>query len=97
MSVKEKNINISTLQERLKKCGGHMLTQDEIKKKEDAMDQYDLEISFKYGDIKIKTMKDLRNLVRTFENTKQIEKIENLITDEDYYYIFNWYLKKFCF
>jgi hypothetical protein len=42
-------------------------------------------------------MGDLRKLVSTFENTKQIEEIEDLIEDSDYYYIFNWYLKNYVF
>jgi len=86
-----------TFEERLKKCGGHILTQDEIKKREDVIDEYDLEIKFKYNNKNINKMGDLRNLVRTFKNRKQIEEIENLITDEDYYYIFNWYLKQYSF
>jgi hypothetical protein len=79
------------------KSRGHVLTKEQIKEREDEMDLYDLEQQFNYNELKIKTMGDLRNLVKTFKSTKEIEKIEDLICDEDYYYIFNWYLKNFVF
>jgi hypothetical protein len=83
--------------ERLAKCRGYKLTKEDIKKKEDEMDNFDLEMQFEYNNLKIKKMGDLRKLVSTFENTKQIEEIEDLIEDSDYYYIFNWYLKNYVF
>jgi hypothetical protein len=61
------------------------------------MDEFDLEMQFKYNGKKIRKMGDLRKLVATFENTKQIEEIEDFIEDNDYYYIFNWYLENFVF
>ena len=75
------------------KLRGRKISQEEIKNKENEMDLDDLEQEFKYNGFRIKTMGDLRNLVKTFTKTIEIEKLEDLICDEDYYYIFNWYLK----
>ena len=99
MSITEygQNFNVFTTDGQFKKRIGHTLTAEEIKEQEDYLDQDDLEMQFEYENKQIKTMKDLRNLVRMFKSTKEIEKIEDLIEDEDYYYIFNWYLINYTF
>ena len=48
------------------------------------MDLDDLEKEFCYEDMRIKTIGDLRNLVKSFTKTTEIEKLEYLICDEDY-------------
>jgi len=82
LSIKEKH-----------KLRGRKISQEEIKNKEKEMDLDDLKQEFNYKSLTIKTMGDLRNLVKSFTKTTEIEQLEDLLCDEDYYYIFNWFLK----
>ena len=85
-----KNMNKNDNSDELKTIGC-ILTKEEILENEKEFDKEYLENPFIYNDKKIKTIGDLRKIATTREI---IESLEDKLDEVNYYYIYNWFLKK---
>lgn len=68
---------------------GRILTKEELLEQDKEIDEYDLIKSFSYKGQLIKTYGDLRKISTSIEI---IESLEDLLDDDEYIYIYNWFL-----
>ncbi len=68
-----------------------ILTKEELLEEEKEIDRYNLKDNFTYKKQIIKTYGDLRKICTTREI---IESLESILDDDEYFYIYNWFLDR---
>ncbi len=83
------NTNDNKTEPEYKKIPGRLVTKEELLEQEREIDEYDLIKKFRYEGKKIKTYGDLRKIATSIEI---IESLEDLLDDDEYIYIYDWFL-----